>query len=158
MNLTAGARPTMTYRGALRLLGVYDRPLLDAVDLVLGGLILGSGPVLGTGAFPFGLVDHKNEGMRLIRRLLDTATDRLSGTAGRPRQELIAAAHTTIVGTALFEALREVLGPGYDKLGITDDERRRFGTATRGGRWSGWSHCSAPPARLPARSTTSVAN
>ena len=42
--------------------------------------------------------------MGLLRKALDSATGKLSGTSGYERRELIAAAHTTIVVAAFFEA------------------------------------------------------
>src|SRR4051812_12700541 len=98
----------MTYRGALALLGHHDRPLLDALDGLLGGAILAAGAIPGAALFSW--TDQKNEAMGLVRKLLDAATDRLHGATGVSRHSLIIAAHTTLVGSALFDALRHFLG------------------------------------------------
>ncbi|WP_238007946.1 ATP-binding protein [Dactylosporangium sp. AC04546] len=117
--------PELTYRGALRILGHHDHPTLTALDTVLGGAILAAGI---PGAAAFGWVDQDSEALGLIRKLLDATPERLRGTSGRLRQELVVAAHTTIVGAALFEALRTELGGAYRRLGLTDARRHRVGT------------------------------
>jgi hypothetical protein len=69
--------PPLTYRGALRLPGRYDRPALDARDALLGGFRLAA-PAVAPLAALFGWVDQKNEAVGLVRRLLDATAARLS--------------------------------------------------------------------------------
>lgn len=116
----------MTYPGALALLGRHSPVIVEVLDRVAGAGIL-----LGAVVHPpaLGLVDGKQEAGRLVRDLLSPALERVRGTHGRGRHELIAAAHTTIVVAALFDALRQTIGPLYDALEVTDAEKLRLATA-----------------------------
>ena len=87
--------PAITFRGALRILGHYDRPWLDRLDRLLGGVILATGAIPAVGVV-WGWVDQKNEATGLLRRALDAASDRLARTGGLARYELVVAAHTTV--------------------------------------------------------------
>jgi hypothetical protein len=106
-------------------LGKHERPILDKLDKALGGLILlsPSTPL----AQVFGWIDQKNEAVTLVRRLLDAATERLIGTAGAERYQLIASAHTVIVITAFFDAVRATIGESlYEAIKISDAEKLRL--------------------------------
>ncbi|MFC7528198.1 NACHT domain-containing protein [Actinoplanes sp. GCM10030250] len=117
--------PPITYRGALQLLGKHDPMWLSTLDGLLGGAILSSGaikPIAGM----FGLVDQKNEAMTLLRKGYGAAKDRLLKTGGYERQYLVTAAHTVIVLTSLFDALRDSIGKEkYGALEFTDNEKLR---------------------------------
>ncbi|MEV6522622.1 hypothetical protein AB0M43_11810 [Longispora sp. NPDC051575] len=138
--------PAVTLRGALKILGHHDRPWLDRINAALGGAILAGGvgavasgalPVLAAGgvlAAVWGWVDQKNEAAGLLRRCLDGISDRLSGTRGYERHQLIVAAHTTIVISAYLEVLREHLGrPAYRSLALTDRTLAGLAMNTRPG-------------------------
>ncbi|GAA0254400.1 hypothetical protein [Cryptosporangium japonicum] len=112
--------PALTYRGALSILGKYDRPLFDRLERLVSVSLLGGGL--------FALVDPKNDGVRLLRGFLDDVHSRLLGVSGHDRLQLIAAAHTTVVVSAFFEAVQAQLGPGYDELAFTDAEKVRLAT------------------------------
>lgn len=118
------SRPTLfSYEGALRVLGKYDRPWLDKADTFLGVGILVSGAVEPD---VLSLVDPKNEATSCLRKILDGVTDKLTGLSGTHRHELIAAAHTIIVVTSVFEAFSEEIGDDFDKLEISDSEKFRI--------------------------------
>ncbi|XVS66663.1 NACHT domain-containing protein [Actinosynnema sp. CA-299493] len=118
-------RPALfTYAGALRLLGEYDRPRFDALNIALGGAILAGGALGGPGVL--GLVDPKNEAMTSLRRILDGVSAKLTGLTGVNRQELVSAAHTVIAVNAVFDAFRDRLGRRFDRLDITDREKSRI--------------------------------
>ena len=112
--------PALTYRGALQILGRYDRPLFDRVERLASTAVLGAGFL--------DLVDPKNDGVRLLRGFLDDVHGRLSGTSGRDRLQLIAAAHTTLVVSSFVEALHAHLGERYSGLEFTDAEKLRLAT------------------------------
>src|SRR5256885_8997140 len=97
--------PALSYRGALQLLGKHDRPVLDALDKLLGGVILAS-PLSPLAAL-WGWVDQKGEALALVRKVLDAGTDKLLRTSGYHRQQLLTAAHTVLATTALFDALAD---------------------------------------------------
>src|SRR5690348_14364650 len=128
--------PALTYRGALRLLGRHDSKALSILDSLLGGVILAAGPAAFGGAqaaaFLWGAVDQKNEAVGLLRGLVAAGAGRLSGATGRDRFELLQAAHTTIVGAALFEAWQARLGPVWAELAVTREERIRLLTEQDG--------------------------
>ena len=124
--------PPITFRGALQLLGHYDRPLVDRLDRLLGGVILTAGalatvPALAALAPIFGWVDQKNEATGLLRTCLDRVQSRLSGVHGYDRIELLAAAHTMIVISAFFDEANHRI-PQSD---ITSPEKERLVA----GRW-----------------------
>lgn len=125
--------PAVTYEGALRILGRKDHKWLARLNSLLGGTILAAGavslgaPVVAGVALKevFGWLEQKDEALKLVRRMLDALPDRLRGTAGLERRELIIAAHSTIVVAAYFEVLRESLGQqDYTALELTEDEKR----------------------------------
>ncbi|MBM7773435.1 hypothetical protein JOD54_003639 [Actinokineospora baliensis] len=98
--------PPITFQGALKVLGHHDRPWLDRLDSLLGGVILASvgiAPIEGLWA----LVDQKNEAVRLVRTGLDAVSDKLLGTNGVERQDLLVASHTILIMTAYFEVVDE---------------------------------------------------
>ncbi|MFJ5990457.1 NACHT domain-containing protein [Lentzea sp. NPDC092896] len=121
------SRPALfSYEGALRVLGKYDRPWLDAADTFLGVGILVGGAIEPD---VFSLVDPKNEATACLRKIFNGVTNKLTGLAGRSRHDLIAAAHTIIAVTSVFDAYRDELGEDFDKFKITDREKFRiFGT------------------------------
>ncbi|ONI90030.1 hypothetical protein ALI22I_14080 [Saccharothrix sp. ALI-22-I] len=116
-------RPALfSYEGALRVLGRYDRPWLDKADVFLGVGILVGGAVEPD---VLSLVDPKNEATASLRKILDGITDKLTGLNGVHRHELIAAAHTIIAVTSVFDAFRDEIGPVFDTLQVTDREKFR---------------------------------
>jgi hypothetical protein len=122
----------------LQILGRHDRPRIEKLDHLLGGVILGAGVAAGAavllgpalaplGAFAaiWGWLEQKNEAIGLLRKVLDAVSDRSLGIAGYERYRLVAAAHTAIVAAALFEVLREQLGEeSYKSLAITEKDRK----------------------------------
>ena len=129
--------PSLTFRGALEILGHHDRPVIEKLDKILGGAILASGVAAGVAAVaglplaPVGLwaaiwnwTEQKDAAMGLLRKALDSAIGKVKGTVGYERRQLIAAAHTTIVMAAVFEVFRDEVGKDfYDSLKITDAEK-----------------------------------
>ncbi|MFI6921529.1 NACHT domain-containing protein [Nonomuraea spiralis] len=127
---------SLSYRGALQILGRHDRPWLEQLDRLLGGGILIAGAtslaIVAPGpaavcAAVWGWVDQKTQAMGLLRTVLDRVSDRLLGLEGYERHQLIAASHTTIVISSFFE----VLGEKAKGLHLLDEERERLAT----GKW-----------------------
>ncbi|MFI6503630.1 NACHT domain-containing protein [Nonomuraea typhae] len=125
---------SLTYRGALQILGHHDRPWLDRMDRLLGGGILAAGVTALAVAAPgpaaafaavWGWIDQKNEARSLLRAALDRVSGRLLGLEGYERHQLIAAAHTTIVVASFFEALKEEA----EGLWLVDEDRGMLLTA-----------------------------
>lgn len=125
---------SLTLRGALGILGRRERPTLDRLNLALGGVILVSGVAMTAGwtalapaallAAIWGMTEQKNSAMELLRVSVDWVSNKRSDASGRERREVIAAAHTTIVAAAFFEALEKSLGAEFlRKLRITDAEK-----------------------------------
>ena len=129
--------PGLTYQGALHILGHYDRPWIEKLDSLLGGVILGAGMAAGAAALSgpalaplgalaafWGWIEQKDQALVLLRRILDKASSILLRSAGYERYRLVAAVHTMIVAAAFFETLEEQLGSEVFKtLKITQDER-----------------------------------
>ncbi|MEU8376628.1 hypothetical protein AB0C22_26420 [Micromonospora sp. NPDC048894] len=125
-------RIEFTYRGALKILGAEDSSSLTALDAALGCVILASGlPGAATAAL-WGLVDQKNEAVRLLGQLRSTATARIVEKSGLDRQRLLIASHTVIVVDAAFESLRAAIGTNsYAALEIGEADKQSL---TVGGR------------------------
>jgi hypothetical protein len=129
--------PSLTFEGALRILGKHEPGLVGKLDTVLGGMILAAGagaglaavggPVLaplGMFAAVWGFTEQKNEALGLLRKAINAVSGKMAGTQGYERRQLIAAAHTAIVVAAFFESFREHAGKKfYDQLEITDAEK-----------------------------------
>jgi hypothetical protein len=119
--------PAITFRGALRILGHYDRPWLDHLDRLLGGVVLAAGAIPAISVM-WGWVDQKNEATGLLRRALDAVSGRLTRTGGLARHELVVAAHTTMVLAAFFETLCDELGSHFEEVEFTEAEKVMLGT------------------------------
>jgi hypothetical protein len=129
--------PSLTFEGALRILGQHEHKTIERIDKLLGGVILGGGVVAGAVAFGvtplaplaafgvmWGWVDQKGLAVDLLKSAIDTVSGRLTGLRGFERRDLIAAAHSTIAAAAVFESLREHVGQEfYAQLNITDEEK-----------------------------------
>jgi hypothetical protein len=111
------SRSPLSYSGALSVLGEYEHPMVERINAVAGAGLLVAAPV-----FPsvLALFDFKNEAIELLKELLEKTIQKVSSTAGRDRQDLIQAAHTILVLSALIGALQEVLGSGYKILASAD--------------------------------------
>ncbi|MEO6085896.1 MAG: AAA family ATPase [Umezawaea sp.] len=120
--------PAISLRGALQILGHHDRPWLERLNGLLGGVILAAGPIPAAVGALWGWVDQKNEATALLRSVLDGVSDRIRPSYGLMRHELVVAAHSTIVLTAFFDALRQDLGDTYDEALITEAEKVSIGT------------------------------
>jgi hypothetical protein len=129
--------PSLTFEGALRILGHHEHATIEKIDKLLGGLILGGGAVAGLVALGmtqlaplatfgavWGWVEQKGLAVDLLKSAVDAASGQVSGLGGVEKRELIAAAHSTIVVAAIFESLRNEAGEKfYEKLKITDSEK-----------------------------------
>ena len=143
--------PSLTFEGALKILGHYEPKWIEKVNNLLGGVILAGGATAGLvalGVTPlaplaaFGLVwgwvEQKGLAVDLLTKAIKSVSGKLPGSQGRERRELIAAAHSAIVVVAVFEALRDHIGKElYGQLRITDDEKlsllNRMGPNARDG-------------------------
>jgi NACHT conflict system protein/AAA domain-containing protein len=127
----------LTFRGALRILGRTDTPLINTLDTLLGGVILtaGVGAAVAAGGGPFGAavlapawqwVDQKNEAGGLLRKLTARFAAKIEGAAGLERRQLIAAAHSTIVVAAYFDVFHEAVGEaGFGGFELTAKEQQK---------------------------------
>jgi hypothetical protein len=103
--------------------------VLQTIDGLLGLAMLGA---VASGKFWLvGMIDGKNDGLKLTRKLVDAAVKRLSHSKGLERHELVSAAHTVLVVTSFFEALRDALGPVYNTLDLKAQEMLSLASADR---------------------------
>ena len=130
--------PSLTFQGALEILGHGEHPWLKKLDNALGGAILGAGvavavaavgpPVLAPAtmfAAVWGWTEQKGLAISLLGQAVARVSKRIAGTKGYERRQLIAAAHTAIVVAAFFEALKEEIGTqAFDKLEISELEKQ----------------------------------
>jgi hypothetical protein len=129
--------PSLTFEGALRIVGRHEPRLVGKLDTALGGVILAAGAGVGAAALGgpalapaamfaavWGLTEQKNEAMSLLQKAVSAASGKLAATQGYERRQLLAAAHTTIVVAAFFESFRERVGKEFfSRLKITDAEK-----------------------------------
>ncbi|MFI7061859.1 NACHT domain-containing protein [Kribbella sp. NPDC050124] len=128
--------PSLTFEGALRLLGQYEPKYVGAIDKILGGALLAAGGVgvaavvnspLALLAPLWGWIDQKSEALGLLRQVRANLSERLDGTAGRDRIQLVHAAHTVIAVSSFFDALEAHVGrKNLKALMITDGEKLRL--------------------------------
>lgn len=112
-----------TLEGAREILAPPDNKALKALDVLLGVGLLAAGPL---GLAPWGWVDQKNELIQLLGRLTSSGRERLGRGRTRDRGEVLAATHTALVYGAFFAALRQVVGPMLDRIGLTEQDRSRL--------------------------------
>jgi hypothetical protein len=125
--------PSLTFQGALAILGRREHRVIDGLDKLLGGVALG---VAGPAALaPVGLLGavwawlgQRDEVLGLLREAIDSVSNKLAGTDACERQQLIAAAHTAIVVAAYFEALEGACeGSRLSRRRITEADREQAG-------------------------------
>ena len=131
--------PSLTFEGALKILGHYEDRWIKRLDTALGGTFLVGGtagtiaagtaalPALGMFAAVWAWLEPKDTAIELLRQAVGKLSGKLAGTAGYERRKLIAAAHTTIVVAALFEVLREHAGSElFDQLKLSDEQKAKL--------------------------------
>ncbi len=131
---------SLTFEGALGILGHYEPKWIEKLDNVLGGVILGAGAAAGIAAVgpaalaPLGMfaavwgwLEQKDQALGLLRKVIRRTSERVAGTKGYERRQLIGAAHTTIVVAAFFEVLNEHLSDEeFSRFQISDEEKIRL--------------------------------
>ncbi|MCX2950350.1 NACHT domain-containing protein [Lentzea sp. NEAU-D7] len=94
-----------SYVDAVKILGGQNHPVVAAMDKVLGGaLLVGS---LGLGQV-LDLFDAKPDFARLFSELVTKVSEKRRGLNRYDRTQRLYAAHSVVVMTAYFEALREL--------------------------------------------------
>src|SRR5689334_17209030 len=110
--------PSLTFEGALQLIGVNEPKMLNRLSKALGGAILVAGTAAGVAALGplalaplamfeplWGWVDQKNEAIELLKSFRKSFKRQVPGASVRTRRQLVVAAHSTIVIAAYFESL-----------------------------------------------------
>jgi hypothetical protein len=133
--------PGLTFQGALAILGHREHRAIKRLDKLLGGIILAAGAGAGMAAAgpaalaPLGIIgavwgwlEQRDEALRLLQATIDSVSEKLGGTEACERQQLIAAAHTTIVVAAFFEALQDSIGgKRFSRKLIAAQDREKAG-------------------------------
>ncbi|WBB71445.1 hypothetical protein O7602_16935 [Micromonospora sp. WMMD1128] len=117
------ARSPYTLDGAREILSGPDGKWLKALDTLLGVGILVTGPF---GLAAWGWVDQKNELIKTLGEVAAAGRARLKGKRVPDRSDVLAATHTALAYGAFFAAFREIVGPVCEKVGLTEDDKRRL--------------------------------
>lgn len=155
---------SLTFEGALRILGHSEPGWIKKLDTLLGGAILIAGAGAGVAAIGpaaltplkmfeavWGWLEQRDEAIGLLGQAVSALSGKLAGTAGRERRELIAAAHTTIVVASFFEIFKKNVGKEfYNQLQITDQEKAAL--ISRSDDWDGNIYEKLYVAEVPAPS------
>ena len=111
----------LSYTEAARLLGGQQSRVVDALDTLTGGAMLGASVAVPA---VLSLFDARVEFIRLSHQLVRNLAERRSGLSRYSRTERLAAAHRVIVVTAFFEALAEADLPfRFKDLKLTEREQ-----------------------------------
>jgi hypothetical protein len=125
--------PSLTFQGALAILGRREHPVIDRLDKLLGGVALVvAGPAalapVGLLGAVWGWLGQRDEALGLLREAIDSVSGKLAGTDACERQQLIAAAHTAIVVASYFEALEDTCGGSkLARKRLSDVDREQAG-------------------------------
>ncbi|WP_327652509.1 NACHT domain-containing protein [Micromonospora aurantiaca] len=113
-------RSSLSYRDALRLLAPGSARITETDKVVSAG-------ILGAGALSHGtalaLLGPKNALMQLVRDATGNQAGRIRATGGKSYYELLEASHTVLALSAFFDGFRDEVGPGFDRLELTDEEK-----------------------------------
>jgi hypothetical protein len=118
------------FTDAVRLLGENDSSVLERLDKLAGGILLGT--AIPTQGATLALITPKNEFFRLLKETVEKRSNRWRKYDVRTRQDLIIAAHTIIVVDAYFETVTKYLNTTLDAIGITGEDQVRLLTAAAG--------------------------
>jgi hypothetical protein len=111
----------LSYADATRLLGGQNSKIIDALDKVTGGILLGA--AVGVPAL-LGWLEARAEFARLCQDLVKVFSERRSGLSRYARTERLYAAHSVLVVAAYFEALGEADLPfRFSELKLSKDEQ-----------------------------------
>jgi len=94
---------SLSYSDAAKILGRTDNRVVDAIDVLMSGLLLAASAAGNVTAL--GLFDAKDQLVRLSKELIAGLAEKIKGLDRIERTDRIAAAHAIIVLTAYFEAL-----------------------------------------------------
>ncbi|WP_426503444.1 NACHT domain-containing protein [Dactylosporangium sp. McL0621] len=106
-------------------------PTIKVLDRLLGAGILAAGPVGAATGQPWllaawGWVDQKNELVARLDELVAKGRGKLRRSGGHRRHEVLAATHAALAVAAFFTAVRDVVGPVYDELELSEDDLARL--------------------------------
>ncbi|MEU8658132.1 NACHT domain-containing protein [Actinoplanes philippinensis] len=115
--------------GARAILSGPDDGWARKLGALLGVGVLAAGPagvIAGSSGLltVWGWVDQKNELVGLLTALVGLGRDRLRGGRTVDRDDVLVATHTALVYGAFFAGIRDGVGPVYDRIGVTDDDKR----------------------------------
>ncbi|MFB4308812.1 NACHT domain-containing protein [Actinomadura sp. GTD37] len=96
----------LSYADAVKLLGAPENKTVKALDMLTGGILLGTSASGSTLALS--LFGAKGELFRLTHELVGGLKERMNGLSRHDRTERLAAAQRVLVVAAFFEVVREV--------------------------------------------------
>ena len=113
-------RSSLSYRAAIRLLARGNAQINRLDKAVTTGLV--GGGLLTHGA-TLGLLGPKTALFQLVRDYTGNSAGRIRATGGQEYFDLQEASHNVLALSAFFDAFRNEIGPGFDLLELTDDEK-----------------------------------
>jgi len=103
-----------------------DDRLLDAIDQILGAVLLLSPILIGTPGVPaLGLIGAKNEAIKAVKGIKRHLTGKKKASFVE-RSAYINAAHCLLTYTAFFEALDDCMPEFYRKVALTSSDRHQI--------------------------------
>ncbi|MFI7212939.1 NACHT domain-containing protein [Micromonospora maritima] len=113
-------RSSLSYRDALRLLAPGSARITETDKVVNAGIL--SAGALSQGA-ALALLGPKNALVQLVRDATGNQAGRIRASGGKSYYELLEASHTVLALSAFFDGFRDEVGPGFDRLELTDAEK-----------------------------------
>lgn len=113
-------RSSLSYREAMRQLAPGNARIAR-LDQALSAGLLGGGAI-SQGA-TLALLGPKNTLLQVVRDFTGNPAGRIRTSGGKSYYELLEASHTVLALSAFFDAFRTEVGPGFDRLELTDAEK-----------------------------------
>ncbi|XVV12653.1 NACHT domain-containing protein [Actinoplanes sp. CA-131856] len=113
-------RSSLSYREAMRRLAPGNARISQIDKVLSAGLLTGG--ALSQGA-TLALLGPKNALLQAVRDFTGNPAGRIRTSGGKSYYELLEASHTVLALSAFFDAFRDEVGPGFDRLELTDSEK-----------------------------------
>jgi hypothetical protein len=124
-------RSSLSYREALRRLAPGNSRI-NQIDKYLSAALIGGGAI--THGATATLLGPKSALLQVVRDFTGNPNGRIRTSGGKSYYELLEASHTVLALSSFFDAFRTEVGPDFDRLELTDEEKAATAVANRRGR------------------------